>query len=59
MQTGGDGGRRGVAPRRLLEDAPDTVIRMVLVPAFMQAMGKWNWWPGGRKKVQRSGGGVD
>jgi RND superfamily putative drug exporter len=36
-----------------------TVIRMVLVPAFMQAMGKWNWWPGGRKKVQRSGGAVD
>ncbi len=26
-----------------------TVIRMVLVPAFMQAMGKWNWWPGGRR----------
>ncbi len=25
-----------------------TVIRMVLVPAFMQAMGRWNWWPGGR-----------
>jgi len=23
-----------------------TVIRMVLVPAFMQAMGRWNWWPG-------------
>jgi putative drug exporter of the RND superfamily len=36
-----------------------TVIRMVLVPAFMQAMGKWNWWPGGRKKVQRGGGAVD
>ena len=26
-----------------------TVIRMVLVPAFMQAMGRWNWWPGGRR----------
>jgi len=26
-----------------------TVIRMVLVPAFMQAMGRWNWWPGVRK----------
>ena len=25
-----------------------TVIRMVLVPAFMQAMGRWNWWPGVR-----------
>jgi putative drug exporter of the RND superfamily len=30
-----------------------TVIRMVLVPAFMQAMGRWNWWPGGRKSVKR------
>ncbi len=26
-----------------------TVIRMVLVPAFMHLMGKWNWWPGGRR----------
>jgi RND superfamily putative drug exporter len=26
-----------------------TVIRMVLVPAFMQAMGRWNWWPGVRR----------
>ncbi len=26
-----------------------TVIRMVLVPAFMQLMGRWNWWPGGRR----------
>jgi RND superfamily putative drug exporter len=25
-----------------------TVIRMVLVPAFMHMMGKWNWWPGVR-----------
>ncbi len=23
-----------------------TIIRMVLVPAFMQLMGRWNWWPG-------------
>jgi RND superfamily putative drug exporter len=23
-----------------------TVIRMVLVPAFMQIAGRWNWWPG-------------
>jgi putative drug exporter of the RND superfamily len=30
-----------------------TVIRMVLVPAFMQAMGRWNWWPGGRKGARR------
>jgi RND superfamily putative drug exporter len=27
-----------------------TVIRMVLVPAFMQLAGKWNWWPGVRGK---------
>jgi RND superfamily putative drug exporter len=26
-----------------------TIIRMVLVPAFMQLMGRWNWWPGGRR----------
>jgi RND superfamily putative drug exporter len=26
-----------------------TVIRMVLVPAVMQAMGRWNWWPGVRR----------
>ena len=25
-----------------------TIVRMVLVPAFMQLMGRWNWWPGGR-----------
>jgi RND superfamily putative drug exporter len=23
-----------------------TIIRMVLVPAFMQVAGAWNWWPG-------------
>jgi RND superfamily putative drug exporter len=33
-----------------------TVIRMVLVPAFMQAMGKWNWWPGGRTVQERRAG---
>ncbi|MBL8985672.1 MAG: MMPL family transporter [Gemmatimonadetes bacterium] len=26
-----------------------TVIRMVLVPAFMHLMGRWNWWPGARR----------
>lgn len=26
-----------------------TIIRMVLVPAFMQLAGRWNWWPGGRR----------
>jgi putative drug exporter of the RND superfamily len=25
-----------------------TVIRMVLVPAFMHLAGRWNWWPGYR-----------
>jgi RND superfamily putative drug exporter len=25
-----------------------TVIRMVLVPAFMHLAGRWNWWPGSR-----------
>lgn len=25
-----------------------TLIRIVLVPAFMQVAGEWNWWPGGR-----------
>src|SRR4029077_17565907 len=23
-----------------------TIIRMVLVPAFMHLAGRWNWWPG-------------
>jgi RND superfamily putative drug exporter len=31
-----------------------TVIRMVLVPAFMQLAGRWNWWPGvPMKQVKR------
>ena len=25
-----------------------TLIRMVLVPAFMHIAGRWNWWPGVR-----------
>jgi RND superfamily putative drug exporter len=25
-----------------------TIIRMVLVPAFMHVAGRWNWWPGVR-----------
>jgi RND superfamily putative drug exporter len=25
-----------------------TLIRMVLVPAFMHIAGRWNWWPGQR-----------
>ena len=30
-----------------------TIIRMVLVPAFMQLAGRWNWWPGGRVTRRR------
>lgn len=33
-----------------------TLIRMVLVPAFMQLMGRWNWWPGGRRRVRPAPG---
>jgi putative drug exporter of the RND superfamily len=29
-----------------------TLIRMVLVPAFMQIAGRWNWWPGVRMKTE-------
>ena len=28
-----------------------TVVRMIMVPAFMQIAGRWNWWPGKRKSV--------
>ena len=36
-----------------------TLIRMVLVPAFMHIAGSWNWWPGGRRirKPTESGSG--
>ncbi len=27
-----------------------TLIRMVLVPAFMHLAGEWNWWPGYRRR---------
>ncbi|HEU5217670.1 MAG TPA: MMPL family transporter, partial [Gemmatimonadales bacterium] len=30
-----------------------TLIRMILVPAFMHLAGRWNWWPGGRTAEQR------
>lgn len=30
-----------------------TVIRMVLVPAFMHMMGRWNWWPGVRPEHEK------
>jgi RND superfamily putative drug exporter len=23
-----------------------TIVRLVIVPAFMRIAGKWNWWPG-------------
>jgi RND superfamily putative drug exporter len=26
-----------------------TLVRMVLVPAFMHIAGRWNWWPGVRQ----------
>jgi len=25
---------------------------MILVPAFMQIAGRWNWWPGVRGKTE-------
>jgi RND superfamily putative drug exporter len=27
-----------------------TLVRMVLVPAFMHIAGSWNWWPGVRPR---------
>jgi RND superfamily putative drug exporter len=30
-----------------------TIIRMVLVPAFMRLAGRWNWWPGKSRVVSR------
>jgi len=30
-----------------------TLIRLVLVPAFMQLAGRWNWWPGVRTPGRR------
>ena len=30
-----------------------TVVRMVLVPAFMHLAGRYNWWPGKRFKTKR------
>ncbi len=37
-----------------------TLIRMVLVPAFMHIAGSWNWWPGGRRirRTTESGSGT-
>lgn len=30
-----------------------TLVRMVLVPAFMHIAGRWNWWPGVRHTPER------
>jgi len=32
-----------------------TVVRMVLVPAFMHLAGKWNWWPGSGRQAPGDG----
>ena len=32
-----------------------TIIRLVLVPAFMHIAGRWNWWPGVRRGQGRDG----
>jgi RND superfamily putative drug exporter len=29
-----------------------TLVRMVLVPAFMHIAGHWNWWPGVRSRPE-------
>jgi hypothetical protein len=47
-------GADGAVPRfglavAVLLDA--TIIRMVLVPAFMHLAGRWNWWPGVRQDL--------
>jgi uncharacterized membrane protein YdfJ with MMPL/SSD domain len=34
-----------------------TLVRMVLVPAFMHIAGRWNWWPGVRQ--EEAGEGVE
>ncbi|WP_018180036.1 MMPL family transporter [Jongsikchunia kroppenstedtii] len=28
------------------------LVRMVLVPAFMKLLGRWNWWPGNRFRLR-------
>jgi uncharacterized membrane protein YdfJ with MMPL/SSD domain len=35
-----------------------TIVRAILVPSLMGILGRWNWWPGGRRALGR-GGGVD
>ncbi|MFV8050612.1 MMPL family transporter [Mycobacterium sp. 48b] len=38
----------------ILVDA--TLIRMVLLPASMAVLGRWNWWPAGIRQFRPSGG---
>jgi RND superfamily putative drug exporter len=35
-----------------------TLVRMVLVPAFMHIAGRWNWWPGVRVSGDGAGAGA-
>jgi RND superfamily putative drug exporter len=30
-----------------------TLVRMILVPSFMQIAGRWNWWPGVRTRSEK------
>lgn len=32
-----------------------TLVRMILVPSFMQIAGRWNWWPGVRAEKRETG----
>ena len=31
-----------------------TLVRMILVPSFMQIAGRWNWWPGVKGNSNKS-----
>ena len=33
-----------------------TLVRMILVPSFMQIAGRWNWWPGVRAEKENGKG---
>ena len=35
-----------------------TLVRMVLVPAFMHIAGRWNWWPGVRRSTDDGAAGT-
>ena len=45
-----------IATAQLMVLLDATIIRMVLVPAFMHLMGRWNWWPGHRGTRARGPG---